>query len=360
MADGLSRLSAAPVQLSRKCTSCAEEEHEGVLQRKPATSSHPPNADAPASVQSALATPGRGLDAGTRAFFEPRFGCDLGNVRIHTDGESARSAAVVDSKAYAVGRDIVFAAGRYVPSTIAGARLLAHELAHVVQQASAEHSATSTLRRQTDEIPDAGPTDASLPGGVSSPIPETREPDSASAGTTSTSTTKICSKRLDAFPGAFGVNHSYIDDTGMGNCRGKDMPGNYAIQTLVSGNFVKGCAAKTSTSTDPQTYTPNVKRCDPAPGVTDVSKCLRAAYAAYPDPSLYQNPFGPNSNTFAKTLATACCADGSSSGLGTVPGWDHDPAPPCPTTPRLAGGGAPGAGAATASVPGDGSTSQDA
>jgi hypothetical protein len=153
--------------------------------------------------------------------------------------------------------------------------------------------------------------------------------------------TKMCSKRLQAPGLGLIFNHSYIDDTGMDNCKGSSMPGNYAVQDLVSGNFLKGCAVKTATSTDPQSYTPNVKQCDPAPGVTDLSKCLSDAYASYSDPSLYQNlpvENGPNSNTFAATLAKACCADSSSSGLGLVPGWDHDPAPPCPSGPAPAPG----------------------
>jgi hypothetical protein len=139
-------------------------------------------------------------------------------------------------------------------------------------------------------------------------------------------------------------NHSYIDDTGMDNCLVSSMPGNYAIQTLKSGNFLRGCAVKTATSDDPQSYKPNVKQCDPAPGVTDLSKCLLDAYSAYSDPSVYQNlpvENGPNSNTFAATLAKTCCADGSSTGLGWVPGWDHAPAPPCPSGPAPAPGVSP-------------------
>lgn len=113
------------------------------------------------------------------------------------------------------------------------------------------------------------------------------------------------------------------------------MLGNYAIQTLVSGNFLKGCAIKTATSTDPQGYTPNFKQCDAKPGVKDLSKCLRDTYSSYADPSLYKNPYGPNSNTFAATLAKTCCTDGTSKGLGRVPGWDDSPAPPCPQQPQI-------------------------
>jgi hypothetical protein len=142
---------------------------------------------------------------------------------------------------------------------------------------------------------------------------------------------------LEAPVAGWFAKHSYIDDTGRNNCLGNGLAGNYAIQTLWSGNFLKGCAIKTSKSTDPGKYKPNVKQCDPKPGVKDLSKCLLDTYNSYADPSVYKNPSGPNSNTFAATLAKTCCADGSSNGLGWVPGWDHAPAPPCPQKVYVAG-----------------------
>jgi hypothetical protein len=78
---------------------------------------------------------GRPLPQATRAFFEPRFGWDLGDVRVHTDGAAAAAARGLQARAFGVGRDIVFGAGEYAPDTAAGRALLAHELAHVVQQA---------------------------------------------------------------------------------------------------------------------------------------------------------------------------------------------------------------------------------
>jgi hypothetical protein len=144
-------------------------------------------------------------------------------------------------------------------------------------------------------------------------------------------TAMICSKRLEKPVVGWVANHSYIDDTGGRDCRGKDKVGNYAVQELVSGNWRRGCAKKTDTSSDPQEYTPNLKPCYPKPGVSDVHTCLRDAFNAYANPSEYANPSGPNSNTFAATLAKACCADSSDSGLKWVPGWDHAPAGPCPT-----------------------------
>jgi hypothetical protein len=92
---------------------------------------------APHAARGVLASPGRPLDAQTRAFMEPRFGHDLGTVRIHTGEQGAAAAQRVGARAFTVGRDIVFGAGEYRAGTTASRSLLAHELAHVVQQTSA-------------------------------------------------------------------------------------------------------------------------------------------------------------------------------------------------------------------------------
>ncbi|HEX6940370.1 MAG TPA: DUF4157 domain-containing protein [Longimicrobiales bacterium] len=105
--------------------------------------------EAPPIVHAVLAAPGRPLDPGTRDAMERRFG----HVRVHTDGRAAESARAVDAVAYTVGRDVVFGAGRYAPDTARGRRLLAHELAHVVQQqqGSAAGGRGALLQRQTPE-----------------------------------------------------------------------------------------------------------------------------------------------------------------------------------------------------------------
>jgi hypothetical protein len=197
--------------------------------------------------------------------------------------------------------------------------------------------------------PDVTPTDDECRNPPSPPFPGS-QPGAA----------MICSKRLQAPVVGWFANHAYIDDTGRGDCHGSGLLGNYAVQDLERGNFVKGCAVKTDTSTDPQQYTPNIKPCDPRAGVGDVHVCLRDAFNAYTDPSEYSNdprrrPWGPNSNTFAATLAAACCADASDSGLGWVPGWDHAPAGPCPESSDVpaesAEPGSPDAGARPNSLP---------
>lgn len=103
-----------------------------VLQRTVADSS--PVRKLPPTVHEVLRSPGQPLDSATRAYMEPRFGHDFSGVRVHTDTQAAESARAVNALAYTIGRNVVFGAGQYAPGTTAGQRLLAHELAHVVQQ----------------------------------------------------------------------------------------------------------------------------------------------------------------------------------------------------------------------------------
>lgn len=140
-------IAAGPLHISRKCAAC--EEHEGHkcksceqeargqqkgLQMKPAASAGPAPDEAPPIVEEVVRDPGQPLDVATRVFFELRFGHDFSGVRIHTDENAAESARAVGARAYTVGPHIAFAASSFAPSTDHGRRLVAHELAHVVQQ----------------------------------------------------------------------------------------------------------------------------------------------------------------------------------------------------------------------------------
>jgi hypothetical protein len=78
---------------------------------------------------------------------ESYFGHDFRLVRVHTDARSAESAQAVNALAYTVGQDVVFGAGQYTPDTGQGQQLIAHELAHVVEQ-SAHSSGVPQLQRQ--------------------------------------------------------------------------------------------------------------------------------------------------------------------------------------------------------------------
>ena len=77
------------------------------------------------------------LPESVRAFFEPRFGYDFSQVRVHTDDVAAKLARAENADAFTVGRHIVFADRHFDRSTIGGRRLLTHELTHVVQQTAA-------------------------------------------------------------------------------------------------------------------------------------------------------------------------------------------------------------------------------
>ena len=84
--------------------------------------------------EAVLQTSGQPLDDTTRSAMESQLGHDFSQVRVHTDAAAARSARSLSAVAYTAGDHIVFGAGQYAPSIAAGARVLAHELAHVVQQ----------------------------------------------------------------------------------------------------------------------------------------------------------------------------------------------------------------------------------
>jgi hypothetical protein len=116
---------------SGECDSCKKEK-EGMLQRS--ASSAPPAEFAPPIVHDVLGTSGQPLDGATRAFFEPRFGRDLGSVRVHADSRASESARAVNARAYTVGSQIVFEGSASNLRTKDGQNLLAHELAHVAQQ----------------------------------------------------------------------------------------------------------------------------------------------------------------------------------------------------------------------------------
>jgi hypothetical protein len=78
--------------------------------------------------------PGSPLPEGTRQQMEGHFGADLGDVRVHNDGESAALNRELQAQAFTVGSDVFFAEGKYDPGSRDGQGLIAHELTHVGQQ----------------------------------------------------------------------------------------------------------------------------------------------------------------------------------------------------------------------------------
>ncbi len=116
----------------------------GAAQRKPVDDAAPaamplerPTAEAQAAPLAAELGPGRPLESDVGSRFGDALGADLSAVRVHTGPEAARKATAEQASALTVGTDIAFAPGQYQPGTPAGDALLAHELAHTVQQKDA-------------------------------------------------------------------------------------------------------------------------------------------------------------------------------------------------------------------------------
>lgn len=131
--------------LDGDCTACRKQR----LQRQADGRTTP--ATAPPIVEDTLRAAGQPLDTATRAFMERRFGHDFSHVRVHTGSQADESAQAVSALAYTVGRHIVFRADRYRPGSPSGRQLLAHELAHVVQQSGAASPAAAQAKLEIDQ-----------------------------------------------------------------------------------------------------------------------------------------------------------------------------------------------------------------
>ncbi|HEV7890517.1 MAG TPA: DUF4157 domain-containing protein [Pyrinomonadaceae bacterium] len=131
------------------CPSCRNgQDAHGRLQMKHVEANNPGGPAAPPIVHETLRSSGQPLDSATRDLMESRFGHDFSRVRLHTDAQAAESARAVNARAYTAGRHVVFGAGQFTTGTGAGRKLLAHELAHVVQQGDGD---TGRLSRVPNE-----------------------------------------------------------------------------------------------------------------------------------------------------------------------------------------------------------------
>jgi hypothetical protein len=134
-------ISSAPSTIQRKCATCEAGgatcpkcEEEEKIRRKEKPGNAPQTTPAIHSQIDALRGKGHGLPPSVRSFFEPRFGRDFSDVRVHTDSSAVESALAIQARAFTSGHDVVFGAGEYSPESPQGRQLLAHELTHVLQQ----------------------------------------------------------------------------------------------------------------------------------------------------------------------------------------------------------------------------------
>jgi hypothetical protein len=141
---------SGPATIQRACASCeAASNDEGEIRAKEEHGRTPRVTAGAEGRIDALRGGGEPLSSTVRSYFEPRFGRELGAVRVHTDARAAESAREVGALAYTVGRDIVFGAGQFAPDTPRGGHLLAHELTHTIQQTGA---GTPVLRKEAPTI----------------------------------------------------------------------------------------------------------------------------------------------------------------------------------------------------------------
>jgi hypothetical protein len=201
-----------PDTLWRKCAACAAEEEQALRRKETGSGAGPVPGSLPvARAATAISRGGVPLPAGERAYFEPRFGRDLSDVRIHTDEAAASASSGINARAFTLGSDIAFARGEYAPGHREGRRLIAHELAHVMQRLPfiARQPAPFHTRRFQDKS-GGGSTDfietvqvAPVPGtgGYVGSVDRSEVVPGAAAGQPPVSTGRVRNIRFD--PGCF-------------------------------------------------------------------------------------------------------------------------------------------------------------
>jgi outer membrane protein OmpA-like peptidoglycan-associated protein len=172
VADHITRSLAAPVPVLTIGRAAAvrrealeEEDEEQDVRRKVDAGTAPAARDAGGRIRRLAESGGEPLPRYVRSLFEHRLGADLSRVRVHTDGEAAQLAAATNARAFTVGRSIAFGSGQYTPDSAAGRHLLAHELAHVLQQNPAEPITASTKARRKIAVHDPAGAPPNAPAG---------------------------------------------------------------------------------------------------------------------------------------------------------------------------------------------------
>ena len=111
---------------------------ESTVQRK-STSSCEQASDDPEHVRAQLGN-GHSLNSTIQSQMSSAFAYDFSGVRVHTDAKAASLSTDLSARAFTIGKDVAFGSGEYKPGTPVGDALIAHELAHVVQQNSGHTS----------------------------------------------------------------------------------------------------------------------------------------------------------------------------------------------------------------------------
>jgi hypothetical protein len=192
-------------------------------------------AGADIAVDRAGAKTGQALGNEVRSQFETSLGVDLSAVRIHTDRESAAAANAVGAKAYTVGQDIHFGAGYYAPGNPDGVHLLAHEVAHTVQ--NRHGPATQRNKLEVSTPGDAAEIEADRAADAivaRTPAAIHRDDDPASRTRTArisltAAPNAIARDPLKTNGGSFKIDHYEENDTDKGKDTDKSVGANIEI-----------------------------------------------------------------------------------------------------------------------------------
>jgi hypothetical protein len=150
---------------------------------------------------------GKQLPTGLRSELETRIGADFGDVRVHDDPEAAAAARRHDAVAFAQGKDVYFADGKYDPSSPAGRHLIAHELTHVAQQRGASEAAAGAMSQPGSAVErEADRVAAGFAAGLSPGASEFAVSERASAGTISRQTAAETDKAEQKGPKEWKIN----------------------------------------------------------------------------------------------------------------------------------------------------------
>lgn len=133
--------------IQRLSAGCKQKlEKDNIVQTKDSSGHTPAVTPNVASGIQSLKGGGQPLSESTRSYFEPRFGHDFSQVRIHVDNRAANLANSINARAFTLSRNVVFGDGQYQPHSREGQRLMAHELAHTIQQGTSSPNTSSAAR----------------------------------------------------------------------------------------------------------------------------------------------------------------------------------------------------------------------
>ncbi len=146
-------VSGAAVPPPAAATAAAAPSKDGVVQTQAAPGATPGEPGSPARMRAELGA-GTALDPGTSARMGDAFGHDFADVRVHTDADAGARASSLGARAFTVGEHVAFAPGLYQPGSPTGDALLAHELAHVVQQRGAPAEGAALRKKDASALGD--------------------------------------------------------------------------------------------------------------------------------------------------------------------------------------------------------------